>query len=407
MNLKKNSKRIHVGEFKTTKKIRNIVLKILDSGRISEGYYANLFEKKWAEYIGTKFSVALNSGTSSLIAGLEAIKNKYPDVKNSKIITTPLTYIATSNSILLTGFSPIFVDIEPDGFCISPEAIRAHLENVEDTKNYSIILPVHLLGYPVDMDKILKIAKEYDLLVVEDSAQAHGTIYKGKKVGNFSLFSAFSFYIAHNIQAGQLGAVVSNDKEIVNLTVQIKSNGRMCTCGVCTRSVGNCPYSNADFDPRFTHNLLGYNFRPMEFQAAIALAQLEEVEDIIKRRQNNVKMLNEYLAEFSNILDLPKYSRDVSYLAYPIIIKDRKISLNSIKNNLELEGIETRSIFSFIPDQLSYSYLKSTYQEKSKLPNAKNIFENGFYIGCHQYLNDEDLEFIYKKFKKVLKSSVR
>ncbi len=397
-----NKKRIHVGEFITTEKIRKNILNVLDSGRISEGPYVNDFEEKWADFIGSKYSVAVNSGTSALIAGLESIKYKYPEKKNLKVITTPLTYIATSNAIVLTGFIPEFVDIDYSNFGISPQNIEKLLENSKKPEEYALILPVHLFGYPVDMNEILKIAKKYNLLVVEDSAQAHGTIYKHQKLGTFSLLSTFSFYIAHNIQAGQLGAIVTNDRDIANLIVQIKSNGRVCICKICTRSMGKCPYSEAEFDPRFTHDKLGYNFRTTELQAAIALAQLEEVEVIIKNRQKNVKILNEYFSEFSEFFQLPKYSKDISYLAYPIILKDKDISLNLFRQNLENEGIETRPIFSYIPNQLAYANLKSKYE--GKLTKAEHINKYGFYIGCHQYLNDDDLEYIYSKFKKVILS---
>jgi dTDP-4-amino-4,6-dideoxygalactose transaminase len=405
MGLAKNKKKIHVGEFKTTDKIKKYILEVLESERISEYVNVDSFEKKFAEFIGTKYSIALNSGTSALIAGLEAIKNKYPLTKGTKIITTPLTYIATVNAIVLTGFSPVFIDINSHNFGISPQAIEEHLEKVKNPQEYSIILPVHLMGYPVEMDKIIKIASKYNLLILEDSAQAHGTIYKNQKVGTFSLLSAYSFYIAHNIQAGQLGAVVTDDKDISNLVKQIKSNGRICTCNICTRSQGKCPYDKADFDPRFTHNIIGYNFKTMEFQAAIALAQLEDVENIIKRRQKNVKILNEYLTEFSDILQLPKYSEDVSYLAYPLVLKDEKISINKLKYDLEKEGIETRPLFVHIPHQLAYAYLKKEYE--GKLPKAEYLGKRGFYIGCHQYLEEEDLEYIYFMFKKVLGSLVR
>lgn len=402
MVINKAEKRIHVGEFITTEKIRRNILNVLDSGRISEDRCVNNFEKKWAEFIGTKYSIAVNSGTSALIAGLESIKNKYPEKKNLKIITTPLTYIATINAIVLTGFIPEFVDVDYSNFNISPANIKKKLESSKNPENYALILPVHLFGYPVEMDKVLRIAKEYNLLVIEDSSQAHGTIYKDKKVGTYSLLSTFSFYIAHNIQAGQLGAVVTNDREIADLIVQIKSNGRMCVCEVCTRSKGKCPYSKAEFDPRFTHDKIGYNFRTMEFQAAIALAQLEDVDTIIKKRQKNVKILNEYFSDFSDIFQLPEYSDNVSYLAYPIILKDKSLSLNVLKQSLENEGIETRQIFSFIPNQLAYTHLKSKYE--GKLPKAEYLNKNGFYIGCHQYLNESDLNYIYKKFKKVLSS---
>lgn len=402
MSFPKKKRRIHVGEFKANEKITNNILDVLKSGRISEGAKVKLFEKKWAEFIGTKYSITLNSGTSALIAGLEAIKNKYPNIKKSKIITTPLTYIATINAIVLTGFTPIFVDVDLHTFGIIPEKIEDYLEKIDNPQDYSIILPVHLMGYPIDMDQINKISKKYNMLVVEDSAQAHGTIYKGQRIGNHSLLSAYSFYIAHNIQAGQLGAVVTNDKEIVNFIKQIKSNGRWCTCNICMRSQGKCPYSDADFDPRFTHNLIGYNFKIMEFEASIALAQLEEVDDIIKKRQNNVKILNEYISEFTEIFQLPPYSEDISYLGYPLVLKDEKISIIKLKQELEKEGIETRPLFGYIPNQPAFNYLKEKYE--GKLPNAEYLGKKGFYIGCHQYLEEADLEYIYSVFKKVINS---
>jgi len=402
MNFTKNRRKIHVGEFIATEQIKKNVIEVLDSGRISENIKVNQFEKKWAEFVGTKYSIALNSGTSALIAGLEAIKQKYPNIKNTKIITTPLTYIATINAIALTGFTPVFIDVEISKFGISPEKIKLFLENNDNPNDFSIILPVHLMGYAVDMDEINKISKEYGFLVMEDCAQAHGTIYKKRRVGTYSLLSAYSFYIAHNIQAGQLGAVATNDKDIINLIRQIKSNGRWCTCDVCLRAQGKCPYSEADFEPRFTHNLIGYNFKIMEFEAAIALAQIEDVNSIIERRQENVKILNEYLDEFSDILKLPLYSKDVSYLGYPLVLIDEKISIIELKQKLEKEGVETRPLFGYIPHQPAYSYLNDDYE--GKLPNAEYLGKKGFYIGCHQYLEKDDLEYIYKVFKEVINS---
>lgn len=401
MNLKeKNFRRINVGEFRVTGEIKNAINGVLERERISESEKVHKFEKEWAKFIGTDYSVSLNSGTSALIAGLFALKKKYNIKEKSKVISTPLTYIATSNAILIQGFTPEYVDVKLDDFCLSPEMLKIHLEKIDDPQDYSIIIPVHLLGYPVDMDKINKIAKKYGLLVVEDSAQAHGTLYKGIRVGSFSEFSVYSFYIAHNIQAGQLGAINTNDKEVFSLVRQYKSNGRMCICDVCRRSVGKCPHSKAPYDPRFTHNLIGMNFRPTEIEAVIALTQLKHVHHIISKRQEVVRKLNDLLSEFSDILRLPKYSSDISYLAYPITLKDESISINQLKRQLEREGIETRSLFSFIPDQPAYSFLKSKYHDKLK--NARYLYKNSFYIGSHQYLEDDDLQYIYQKFKKVL-----
>ena len=154
-------KRIYVGDFKIGTDEKKVVNDVLDSGRISEGLDVRNFEIKFAEYIGTKYAVATNSGTSALIAGMIAMKN-HPDLsidENTNVITTPLTCVATSNVLVNTGFNPVYVDIDPDTFCITPENIKEHLEQVDDVSTYSFILPVHLMGYACDMHDINKIAK--------------------------------------------------------------------------------------------------------------------------------------------------------------------------------------------------------------------------------------------------------
>lgn len=403
-----NRIRISVGEFRVDKAARNAISKVLDSGRISEGETVRKFEDDWAEYTGTKYAVALNSGTSALIAGLTALKRRRKGQKvreKTRIITTPISYIATTNAIVLSGFEPVFVDVDKDTFCITPENIRACLEKVDNPEEFSVVLPVHLMGYACDMDEINKIAKDYGLLVFEDSAQAHGTMYKGKKVGSLSLLSDFSFYIAHNIQVGEMGTITTDDYEITRVVRRIKANGRMCDCPVCTRNTKGCPKIKSardDFDPRFTHDIVGYNFKAMEFQAALGLAQLKKIDSIIERRRENVKYLNDHLRKFSSIIQLPKYDRDVSYMAYPLVIRNpKKVSRKKMRTGLEEKGVETRPLFGCIPTQQpAYSHLKNEYE--GTLPIAESVGSNGFYIGCHQYLTHEDLDYVVKAFGEVL-----
>jgi dTDP-4-amino-4,6-dideoxygalactose transaminase len=400
---------IPVGDFRLEKAEKKAINEVLDSGRISEGFKVREFENKWRNFIGTKYAITLNSGTSALIAGLNALKyHDDLDIKpKTKVITTPITYTATPNAIILSDFEPIFVDVDMETFCITPETIITHLEKIDNPSDYSIILPVHLMGFPCDMDPINKIAKEYGLITFEDSAQAHGTLYKGKRTGSLSLLSAFSFYIAHNIQAGELGALNSGDQEIIRLVRKIKTNGRMCDCPICLRSQGRCPKIREydpedDFDPRFSHDVIGWNFKAMEFQAALAITQLEKVEYIIEKRQKNVKYLNENLEDFTEILKLPKYDDNISYLAYPILIKDPKtIPRGKLRYELEKKGVETRPLFGCIPTQQpAYKKFKDKYQ--GKIPNAENIGKNAFYIGCHQYLTQENLDYIIKTFQEIL-----
>ena len=402
--------RVPVGNFKIGKEEKRAINEVLEAGKISEGQKVREFENEWAKFIGTKYAIVLSSGTAALIAGLTALKHhKDLNIKpNSKVITTPLTYIATSNAIVLSGFEPVYIDIDKETFGITAENIRTHLEQIDDPTEYSLILPVHLMGYPCDMDAINKIAKRYGLVTFEDSAQAHGTIYKGKKTGSLSLLSAFSFYMAHNIQAGELGAITTNNPEIIRLIRKIKAQGRICDCPVCLRDQGKCPRlfsckGEDDFDPRFTHDLIGYNFKAMEFQAALGITQLKKAGWIIEKRRENVKYLNKGLAEFSNILQLPEYNENLSYLAYPIVIKKpEKISRKKLRWELEKRGVEARPLFGCIPtQQQAYNYLKEKYQ--GKLPNAEYVGLNGLYIGCHQYLNKEDLDFVIRLFKDILK----
>lgn len=326
----------------------------------------------------------------------------------SKVITSPVTYIATSNALVTTGFEPVYVDIDLKSFALLPEKIEEHLENVEDCENYSLVLPVHLMGYPCDMDAINSIAKRFGLQTFEDSAQAHGTLYKGRKTGSLSLLSDFSFYIAHNIQAGEMGAITTDNKELAKLIRRIKANGRLCDCFVCTRSQGICPRlgrihdDDEDFDPRFVHDKIGFNFKTMEFQAALAIGQLRKADWIFERRQQNVRYLNENLQKFSSLLQLPLHSGDVSYLAYPIVVrKPDVISRKMLRTELEKNGIETRPLFGCIPTQQpAYAHLKQKYE--GKLPNAEYVGKHAFYIACHQYLEQEDLEHIVHSFNKVL-----
>lgn len=189
-------RRVSVGDFQISVEEKAAINEVLNAGRLSEWKKVNEFEKLFADYINTEYCVAVNSGTSALIVGMLALINdlRFPKVKKgSKVITTPLTYIATINAIVLAGMEPVFIDVDLNRFSILPQKIREHLENVNDPENYSIILPVHLMGYPCDMDEINSIAVEYDMVVIEDSAQAHGSLYKGQKTGSLSLLSIFSF----------------------------------------------------------------------------------------------------------------------------------------------------------------------------------------------------------------------
>jgi len=400
-----SKKMILVGDYVIGDEEKKAVMDVLNSGRISEGKKVAKFEREFAKIIGTKYCVLVNSGTSALIAALMALLNdeRFPKVKKgAKVITSPTTYIATSNAIKLVGLEPVFVDVHLETFDIIPDQVEKVLSEGNQDE-FCIILPVHLMGYPADMNKLNDIARKYNLITFEDTAQAHGTKYKGKNTGTLSLLADYSFYIAHNIQVGEMGAVVTDDEKIYKTIKKIKANGRVCDCVVCTRSKGICPKSDLERDPRFSHEFIGYNFKTMEFQAALGLIQLKKFNEIIKKRQDNLLFLNKYLSKYSEYLILPKYSKDYSYLAYPIIVRPQsKIRREELCAGLLRYGVETRPLFYCIPtQQQSFKKYKEFYL--NKLPNADYLGDNAFYIGCHQYLTKEDLHQVVSAFDLVMK----
>ena len=279
---------IAVGDFKIEQDEKVAINKVLENGKISEWKKVREFEQLFAEYVGTRYCLAVSSGTAALLVGLLALiyDRRYPRVKRgSKVITSPVTYIATSNAIKLTGLEPVYVDIDPQTFVLRPDLIEQCLSSAENPDEYCMILPVHLMGYPCDMDEINRVAQKYGLVTFEDSAQAHGSLYKQKRTGSLSLLSDFSFYIAHNIQAGEMGAIITNDDKLYTMMRKLKANGRMCECFVCTRSEGRCPIlkkqkDDDDRDPRFLHDWIGYNFKTMEFQAALGVCQVRKADFI-------------------------------------------------------------------------------------------------------------------------------
>ena len=395
--------KVRVGDIKIGNEERAAIQDVLDSGRLSEGEKVREFESLWARYTENRFCVAVNSGTSALLAGLYALlyDPRFKKVKRGgKVITSPVTYIATSSAIVLSGMEPVYVDIDPTTFTLNVAQIEDLLKQ-GDPDEYSMILPVHLMGYPNDMDAINAIADRYGLVVFEDAAQAHGSLYKGKKAGSLSLLADYSFYIAHNIQVGEMGAVVTSDEKLRGMIKKIKANGRICSCRVCERAEGKCPYKGKDFDPRFTHEYIGFNFKTTEFQAALSIPQIKKADSIMRARQKNVHYLNERLNAFLEALQLPAYSTDVSYLAYPIVVKDAKINREQFMNKLEEKGLETRPLFGCIPTQQpAFSFLKAQYE--GKLPTADFVGRNGFYVGCHQYLSQDDLDYIVETVQSVV-----
>ena len=392
---------VTVGDFRIGPKERQAVIDVLDSGRISEGARVREFERRWAEFNGTRYCVATSSGFGALVVGWQSIKYRR-DIVRGRVITSPLTYIADASALIAVGLEPVFVDVDPITFCITPDAVESLLSTA-DPGEFVGLMPVDLMGFVTDMDAMRDIADRHGLALVEDAAQAHGSVYKGRRAGSMGDLGVFSFYIAHNVQAGEMGAIVTDDLEVYKLARRLKAQGRACDCLVCTRSQGVCPQlSNADLetdtDPRFTHDLVGFNFKTMEFQAALGLGQIENVDEIIRVRYENVKYLAQGLEDLGDHLQLPPVDPSVSYLAFPVVVKPQSpVSRARLRSALERDGVETRPLFGSIPTQQpAFANLRDAYS--GKLPNADYAGLHGMYVGCHQYLERPDLDQIVGAF---------
>ena len=246
------------------------VTDVLRSGMIAEGQRVAEFEESFAEYTGTKHAVAVNSGTAALHAALlaEGIG------KGDEVITSSFSFIATANSILFTGAKPVFADIKADTFNLDP-----HLIEEKITPATRAIMPVHLYGYPAEMDAIKDIAEDRGLIIIEDACQAHGATYKGKRVGSFGT-GAFSFYPTKNMTTSEGGIITTDNEEVAAKARMIRAHGSK---------------------QRYLHEILGYNLRMTDISAAIGLAQLKKLPGYTERRQHNARLLNEKLSDIEGI----------------------------------------------------------------------------------------------------------
>ena len=214
-------------------------------------------EKEFAKYVGAKYGIATNSGTSALHVALLAAGIGEGD----EVITTPFTFAATGNSILYTGARPVFVDIDPETFTIDPAKIEEAI-----TDKTKAIMPVQLYGQSADMDAIMKIAKEHDLIVIEDAAQAHGAEYKGEMVGNLGDMACFSFYPTKNMTTSEGGMITTNSEEFAENAKVYRAHGSAT---------------------KYHHDVLGYNFRMTDIAAAIGLEQLKKIDSFNEKRIAN------------------------------------------------------------------------------------------------------------------------
>jgi len=293
------------------------VLKVLREGRLSGGVYSEYFEKEFAKFMGVKHAVSVNSATSALQLMLAAKGIG----ENDEVITTPYTYAATANVIVLQGARPVFVDIELDSYNIDSTKIKEAIS--EKTR---AIMPIHYGGQSADMEEIMKIAKESNLSVFEDAAPSAGATYKEQKVGSIGDAAAFSFFPDKNMTTGEGGMLTTNSDEIAKKAQIMKRGGA---------------------ESRYFHTEIGWNFKMPDPIAALGISQLKKLPKIIKEKQKlalyYTKLFQDILSEEVIIPEIKK-ERSHTFNLFSIRFKDEKIR-NSVKDYLDGKKIESRICF--------------------------------------------------------------
>ncbi len=342
---------------------KQLVMEVLDSGMLVQGPKVVALEQAFATLCGTKYAVASSSGTTALHIALLA----HGIGPGDEVITSPFTFIASVNSIVYTGAIPIYVDIDAKTFNINPELIEAAI-----TPRTKAIMPVHLYGYPCDMDAITQIAKRHGLALIEDAAQAVDADYKGRKIGSFGT-TCFSLYATKNMHTGEGGMVTTNDEAVAESMRLLRAHGSK---------------------RRYYHDILGYNFRMTDLHAALGIAQMQRLEGFTAQRRANAAYLNRHIESVIT----PQVQADYGHVWHQYTIRVSNVSAdddstrNAAVEQLTKAGIGT-GIFYPIPANRQQHLIDMGLGGQS-MPVAEQIAKEVISLPVHPQLSQQDLETI-------------
>jgi CDP-6-deoxy-D-xylo-4-hexulose-3-dehydrase len=368
----------------------NEVLDSLLSTYVTMGEKVKKFEELFANYIGLKNSIMVNSGSSANLLALSILSN--PALKKcirrvDEIITPAVTWSTTVFPIVNIGAVPVLVDVNLETLNAEPVEIRKAI-----TKRTKAIMPVHLLGNPCDMKEIMEIAEDNDLFVIEDSCEAHGAELEGKKVGSFGHLSTFSFFFSHHISTIEGGMVLTNVDEYAELGRVLRAHGWIRD--MVGRDKVKEKYDQ--IDDRFLFVNLGYNLRPTDLQGAFGIHQIGKLEKFIEIRRKNAEYWNSKLKDYSDYIMLHEEREGTRHVwfGYPITVKaDAPFTRDEFVRYLKEKRIETRPIMAGnINEQPVSSVFK--HRKIGNLPNSKVIMRQSLFWGNHQGIGEKEREYI-------------
>ncbi|MBF0117646.1 MAG: DegT/DnrJ/EryC1/StrS family aminotransferase [Desulfobacterales bacterium] len=365
------------------------VTECISSGWISSaGHFIEDFEREWASYCGMKYGLAMSNGTVALQAAIGCLGLKPGD----HVLIPSFTIISCALAVIYNGGIPVLIDCDPDTWCIDVKQLENKIEDIIKDGKLKAIMPVHIYGHPVDMDPILAISKKYGLIVIEDAAEAHGAEYllgrntekpTWRRCGGMAHLSAFSFYANKLITTGEGGMVLTNDPFYAERLLSLRN--------LCFNK-----------KRRFHHEELGYNFRMTNIQAAIGLAQVERIEEIVAKKRYIGQYYRERLKEIPCI-KLPverEWAKQV-YWMYGIVLDENvNMNANEFAEILKKHNIETRPFFLGIHEQPVFHKMGLFTGEH--LPVTERIARKGLYLPSGLTLNESQIDYVTEVIKKVL-----
>jgi len=388
--------------------LENMVQASLD-GWLTTGRFNEEFEKKLAQFIGVKYLITVNSGSSANLVAFSTLTSpklgKRAIQKGDEVIGVAAGFPTTVNPIVQFGAIPVFVDVDPITHNIDASKIEAAI-----TPKTKAIMLAHSLGNPFNLDVVTALCKKHQLWLVEDCCDALGSTYRGQMVGTFGDIATLSFYPAHHITMGEGGAVFTNNHELKQIAESFRDWGRDCYCApgkdnTCGKrfawQLGGLPYG---YDHKYTYSHLGYNLKITDMQAACALAQLDKAPEFIAARKANFRFLKERLSSCSEFLQLPEASAhsDPSWFGFPITLKpDCPVSRVDLTSYLDQHKIGTRLLFAGnLTRQPSMQGVP--YRVSGDLIHTDTVMNSTFWIGVQPALTQEMLEYAASQIETFL-----
>jgi dTDP-4-amino-4,6-dideoxygalactose transaminase len=342
------------------------VLEVLESGMLAQGPKVKEFEEEFAKFIGVKHAIATSNGTTALHAALLAHNIKEGD----EVITSSFSFIATANTIKMTGATPIFIDIDEKTFNLDPNKIEHAI-----SKRTKAIMPVHLYGQAADMEKIESIAKKHNLLIIEDACQAHGAEIRKKKVGSFGT-GCFSFYPTKNMTTGEGGMITTNDEIIAKNIRKIISHGS---------------------EKRYYHDLIGFNYRMTDLAASIGIVQLKKLLQFNEARKKNAAYLTQKIKSIEGLI-VPEINPSHVFHQYTIrITKEFPLTRDKLSEILKESGIDN-AIFYPVPIHQQKAYPEYHHL---RYPISEKISKEVLSLPVHPSLTSEELGYIIRTIKEI------